>query len=54
MGVKLRMFESKVLKKTFEHKREKVTEEWWRFYQEELHDLKFSPIIIRVNKSRST
>lgn len=51
---KLRMFENKVLKKTFEGKRAKVTEEWWRFYLEQFHDLKFSPINIRVNKSRST
>ena len=43
-----------MLKKTFEGKRAKVTEEWWRFYLEQFHDLKFSPINIRVNKSRST
>jgi len=44
------MFENKVLKKTFEPKNEKLTEKWWRFYQEELNDLNFSPNIIRVNK----
>jgi hypothetical protein len=44
------MFENNVLKKTFEPKSEKVTEEWWRFHQEEIHDLKFSPNIFSVRK----
>jgi hypothetical protein len=41
-----------VLKKIFGPKRDKVTGEWRRLLNEELHDLFSSPNIIRVIKSR--
>jgi len=36
----------------FEPKRDEVTGEWRRLYNEELNDLYCSPNIIRENKSR--
>jgi hypothetical protein len=45
-----RMFESKVLRRMFEPKREEVTGEWIKLHNEELHDLYSSPSIIRVIK----
>jgi hypothetical protein len=48
----LRLFENRVLRKIFEPKRDEVTGEWRKLHIEELHDLYFSPTILRVIKSR--
>ncbi|KAJ4451635.1 hypothetical protein ANN_03104 [Periplaneta americana] len=48
----LRMFENKVLRKTFEAKRDEVTGEWRKLHNAELHALYSSSDIIRNTKSR--
>jgi hypothetical protein len=48
----LKVFESAVLRKVFEPKRNKVTGDWRRVHNEELHDLYTSPNIIQVIRSR--
>ena len=52
MKRKLRVFENMVLRRIFGPRRDEVTGEWWRFYNEELNDLNSSPNIVRVIKSR--
>jgi len=47
----LRVFENRVLRSIFGHKRDEVTLEWRELY-EELNDLYTSPNVIRVIKSR--
>jgi hypothetical protein len=47
---RLRVFENTVLRRIFGPKREKVTREWRKLYNEELNDLYCSPNIIRVIK----
>jgi len=42
-----------VLRKIFDPMRDKVTGDWRQLHSEKLHDLYFSPNIIRVNKSNS-
>jgi hypothetical protein len=49
---RLRVFENNVLRRIFGSKRDKVTGEWRRLHNEELHSLYSSPNIIRVIKSR--
>jgi hypothetical protein len=46
------VFENRVLRRTFGHKREEVAGSWRRLYNEELHNLYASPNIIRVIKWR--
>jgi hypothetical protein len=46
------VFENRVLRKIFAHKRDEVTEEWRRLLKEELHDLCSSPNVIWVMKLR--
>jgi hypothetical protein len=46
------VFESRVLRKIFGPKRDEVTGEWRKLHNKELHDLCFSPSIIRIIKSR--
>jgi hypothetical protein len=46
------VFENRVLRRIFAPKRDEVTEEWRKLYNEELHDLYSSPSIIRIIKSR--
>jgi hypothetical protein len=46
------VFENTVLRKIFGSKRDEVTGEWRKLYNEELHDLYSSPTIERVIKSR--
>ena len=46
------MFEKRVLRKIFGPKRDEVTGEWRKLYNEELNDLYCSPNIIRGIKSR--
>jgi len=43
---RLRVFESRVLRKLFGPKRDEVTEEWRKLHSEELNDLYSSPNII--------
>jgi hypothetical protein len=49
---KLRVFEKKVLRRTFRPRRDEVTGDWKKLHNEELHNLYFSPNIIRMIKSR--
>ena len=49
---KLRVFENMVLRRLFGHRRDEVTGEWKRLYNEELTELYLSPNIVRVIKSR--
>jgi hypothetical protein len=46
------VFEKRVLRRIFGPKRDEVTGEWRKFYNEELHNLYSSPNIIRQTKSR--
>jgi hypothetical protein len=50
---RLRVFENRVLRRTFGPKRDEVTGEWRRLHNEELYALYSSPNIIRVIKSRT-
>ncbi|KAJ4431422.1 hypothetical protein ANN_20019 [Periplaneta americana] len=49
---RLRVFETKVLRKIFGAKRDEVTGEWRKLHNTELHALYTSPDIIRTIKSR--
>jgi hypothetical protein len=49
---RLRVFESRVLRRIFGPKRDEVTGEWRKLHNEELRDLYSSPSIIRTRKSR--
>ena len=49
---RLRVFENKVLRRIFGHRRDEVTGEWKRLHKEELNDLYSSPDIVWVIKSR--
>jgi len=49
---RLRVFESRVLKRIFGPKRDEVTGDWRKLHNEELNDLYSSPNIVRVIKSR--
>jgi hypothetical protein len=46
------VFENRVLRRMFGPKREKVTGDWRKLHNEELHNLYYSPNIIRMIKSR--
>jgi hypothetical protein len=46
------VFENRVLRRVFRHKRDEVTGEWRKLHNEELNDLYSLPIIVRVVKSR--
>ena len=46
------MFENRVLRRVFGPKRDEVTGEWRKFYNEWLSDLNSLPKIMRVVKSR--
>jgi hypothetical protein len=48
----LRVFENRVLRRIFGHKRDEVTGEWRRIHNKELYALSFLPNIIRMIKSR--
>jgi hypothetical protein len=45
-----RVFENRVLRRLFGPKRDEVTGEWRKLYNEELRDLYSSPSIIRIIK----
>ena len=49
---RLRVFENRVLRRIFGHKRDGVTGEWRKLHNEELNDLYCSPNIVRVIKSK--
>jgi hypothetical protein len=49
---RLRVFENRVLRRIFGPKRDEVTGEWRKLYNEELRDLYSSSSIIRMIKSR--
>ena len=49
---RLRVFENRVLRRVFGPKRNEVTGEWRKLYNEELSDLYSLPNIVRVVKSR--
>ena len=49
---RLRVFESRVLWRICEPRRDEVIGEWRKIHNEELNDLYFSPSIFRVIKSR--
>ena len=49
---KLRVFENMVLRRIFGPRRDEVTGEWRRLYNDELNDLYSSPNIVRVIRSR--
>jgi hypothetical protein len=46
------LFENRVLRKVFGPKRDEVTGEWRKLYNEKLNDLYSLPNIVRVVKSR--
>jgi hypothetical protein len=46
------VFENRVLRRVFGHKRDEVTGEWRKLHNEELIDLYSLPNIVRVVKSR--
>jgi hypothetical protein len=49
---RLRVFENRVLRRVFGPKRDEVTGEWRKQYNEELNDLYYLPNIVQVVKSR--
>jgi hypothetical protein len=49
---RLRVFENRVLRKTFGPKRSEITGEWRKLHNEELRELYSSPTIVRVIKLR--
>jgi hypothetical protein len=50
---RLRVFENRVLRRIFGHKRDEVTGGWRKLHNEELHGLYSSPSIVRVFKAGS-
>jgi hypothetical protein len=42
---RLRVFENRVLRRIFQPKRDEITREWRKLYNEELNDLYYSPTI---------
>jgi hypothetical protein len=51
-GHRLRLFENKVLRRTFGPKGDDVTADWGKLHNEVLHKLHSTPNIIRIIKSK--
>jgi hypothetical protein len=51
-GRRLKVFENRVLRRVFGHKRDEVTGEWRKLHNGELNDLYSLPNIVRGVKSR--
>jgi hypothetical protein len=51
---RLRVFESRVLRRIFGPKRDEVTGSWRKLHNEELHNLYSSPSMIKMTKSKRT
>ena len=49
---RLKVFENRVLRRIFGHKRGEETGEWRKLHNEELNDLYSSPNVVRVIKAR--
>jgi hypothetical protein len=49
---RLRVFENRALRRTFEPKRDEVTGEWRKLHNEKLRGLYSSPSILGINKLR--
>jgi hypothetical protein len=49
---RLRVFENRVLRRIFGPEREELTGGWRKLHNEELHNMYFSPTIIRIIMSR--
>jgi hypothetical protein len=49
---RLRVFENRVLRRIFKAKRDEVTGGWRKLHNEELHNLYFSPNVIRMIEPR--
>jgi hypothetical protein len=49
---RLRVFESRVMRRIFRPKRDEVTGEWRKLHNEELNNLYSSPSIVRVIRAR--
>jgi hypothetical protein len=49
---RLRVFENRVLKRIFRPERDEATGGWGKLHNDQLHNLFFSPDIIRLNKVR--
>jgi len=47
-GIRLRVFENRMLRRIFGPKRDEITGEWRKLHNEELNDLYCSPDIFRV------
>jgi hypothetical protein len=46
----LKVFENRVLRRIFRTNREEVTRQWTKYHNEELHNLHYSPNIVRISK----
>jgi hypothetical protein len=51
-GQRVRVFKNRVLRRIFGSKRDEVTGDWRKLHNEELHNLNFSPNIIRIINSQ--
>jgi hypothetical protein len=49
---RLRVFENKVLRRIFGQRRDEVTGGWRKLHNIELHDLYYSPWVIRMIKTK--
>ena len=49
---RLRVFENRVLRRIFGHRRDELIGEWGKLHEEDLNDLYTSPNIVRLIKSR--
>jgi hypothetical protein len=49
---RLRVFENRVLRRIFGPKRDEVIGDWRKMHSQELHNLYFSPSLIKMIKSR--